>query len=490
MIPPPFLPPAAPPPRDKCPGMGRGLRAGSEVAPLDGPCTVSPARVWAAGRGGTKPWVSPWSGSARQTPTRRLQAKSRRGDGETATPLMSPRGRAQVRAQPGPARLRAPSCLGLKKRPEAPGPLGPLGTSRPAQGPPHPLPRCPGLSPLPMATALPCAAPDPGAGSLPGGWGGGHARDQLRGRGRTAPGSLSLSLAVWGACISIAYGLWVESWKDSHAHPTVCTGEVGPQPGQQPSFFPGQEDHAKNQGNGCHSRPPSQQQGGQVLEGAGASASRAPTGDLVLLGPVAWALGLGGCAGGGGGRGGRLQVAVVVEKGRVRLGRGLLGRRRGRGHRRLLLLPLGLLLPRLGRGAFPVRSRGASDLRTGLGRLGIGLGAAGRLPSGLHDAVWGCGQAGGWTTAAQDSSPLGITWAWRETQGRPILSSPHRLVPIETPLNSLDAPKAPAQNPPLPGPSPHLSLATPRETLPPHRPSQNCPFLVYKMVFPTLQPRP
>lgn len=124
LIPPPFLPPAAPPPRDNCHGKGRGLRAGSEVAPLDGPCAVSPARAWAAGSLG---WLSPWSGSARQTPTRRLQAKSRRGEGETATPLMSPRGRAQVRAQPGPVCLRPPSCLGLvRERPEAPGPLGPL----------------------------------------------------------------------------------------------------------------------------------------------------------------------------------------------------------------------------------------------------------------------------------------------------------------------------------------------------------------------------
>ena len=97
---------------------------------------------------------------------------------------------------------------------------------------------------------------------------------------------------------------------------------------------------------------------------------------------------------GAGGHGGRLQVAVVVEKGRVCLGRGLLGRWWRGGCRRLLLLRLGLLLPWLRGWGLPIHSGGGSAL----GRsLSVGLGAVGCLPSGLHAGCAGrlCGTRGG-----------------------------------------------------------------------------------------------
>lgn len=78
--------------------------------------------------------------------------------------------------------------------------------------------------------------------------------------------------------------------------------------------------------------------------------------------------------------------------------------------------------PGLAEGAFPSAAGGALASAAAWGALvsGLGLladfpldsmvGSAGRLCVGVR------GQAGGWTTAAQDSSPLGIIWAWRETQ--------------------------------------------------------------------------
>lgn len=114
----------APPqlPWDNCRRMGRRLRTGSEVATASGaplgPRQVncgSPSKDWPSGClstqlgcGHRKRWQGSLRAAPLQWPTRadtpplRLQAKSRRGESETATPFNVPTQLGTVRGHPGP----------------------------------------------------------------------------------------------------------------------------------------------------------------------------------------------------------------------------------------------------------------------------------------------------------------------------------------------------------------------------------------------------
>lgn len=112
-------------------------------------------------------------------------------------------------------------------------------------------------------------------------------------------------------------------------------------------------------------------------------APRPPTGSFVLLRPVPRTLGLWGCirtAGDRGGRGGRLQVTVVVEKGRVGLGRGLLGRYRGGAAGGCCFSAGASFFEGLVEGAFPSAAGGTLASVVAWGALVSGLGLLADFP--------------------------------------------------------------------------------------------------------------